>query len=278
MAWIKKGKIFRGRYGACNMSVADRKLTIFRGIVCGLIILLQANFLFAQTGSQPFAIVELFSSEGCSSCPPAEKLLSKISSDAKTNHRNIFCLEYHVDYWNRLGWKDPFSKNQFTMRQNNYSSVLHHSEIYTPQMIVNGETEFIGSDNSKADAAIDKAMKEPVKIQLTVKIDSVGNDSLYIQYVTSKADKNLSIHYAIVEDNLPSKINKGENAGKNLIHNNIVRTFYSNNLNDQSGAARIPLKGFSINRTSSLISFIQNKQTMKIIGAAKNNLDQFSEK
>src|SRR5882724_7074525 len=102
-------------------------------LLCVFIFLFNSNFLFAQIASQPFAVVELFSSEGCSSCPPAEKLLSRISSDAKANHKNIFCLEYHVDYWNHGGWKDPFSKNQFTMRQNTYSSTLHHAEIYTPQ-------------------------------------------------------------------------------------------------------------------------------------------------
>src|SRR6185436_2864866 len=92
--------------------------------------------LNAQTQKAPFgglgvAVVELFTSEGCSSCPPAEKVLSNILEDAEKNHKNIFCLEYHVDYWNRGGWKDPFSKNQFTMRQNSYTGSLQQRELYT---------------------------------------------------------------------------------------------------------------------------------------------------
>src|SRR6185369_290670 len=102
-------------------------------------------------------------------------LLSKISDEATANHKNIFCLEYHVDYWNRGGWKDPFSKNQFTMRQNNYSSVLHQRELFTPQMIVNGEDEFTGSDAAKANAAIDKALKASVKAELSITVDSIAN-------------------------------------------------------------------------------------------------------
>ncbi len=238
----------------------------------------KANFLFAQTASQPFAVVELFSSEGCSSCPPAEKLLSKISSDAKANHKNIFCLEYHVDYWNRAGWKDPFSKNQFTMRQNNYSSTLHHAEMYTPQMIVNGEAEFVGSDAGKANAAIDKALKASAKMNLSVSVDSLSNDSLYVHYVSSQADKNFSLHFALVESNLTSKISKGENSGKTLTHNNIVRIFYSVGLTNDSGISIIPLKGLTLNQNCTLISFVQHRQTMKIFAASQNTLASFSKK
>ena len=136
-----------------------------------------------------FAVVELFTSEGCSSCPPAEAVLSHIMEEATKNHKNIICLEYHVDYWNKIGWKDPFSKNQFTMRQSNYSSVLHQRDLYTPQMIVNGETEFVGSHADEADAAIDAALKTPAVTALEIGLDSTATDTLYLHYTSSKQIK-----------------------------------------------------------------------------------------
>jgi hypothetical protein len=246
----------------------------FLQVICLVTILLKTNFIVAQV-SQPFAVVELFTSEGCSSCPPAEKLLNRISSEAKTNQKNIFCLEYHVDYWDRAGWKDPFSKNQFTRRQNNYSGALQHKELYTPQMIVNGETEFVGFDAGKANAAIDKALKIPVGIRLSITVDSVSNDSAYVHYSSSQSDKNFSLHFVVVENGLTSKISKGENSGKTLTHDNMVRIFYSTGLNTNSGSVIIPLKGFSLNQKCSMISFAQHKQSMKILGVAKNNFDAF---
>ena len=87
---------------------------------------------------KPFAVVELFTSEGCHSCPPAEKVMADIKQNAEKNHKNIFCLEYHVDYWNRLGSKDPYSSFQYTNRQKNYTSALNEESMYTPMMLVNG--------------------------------------------------------------------------------------------------------------------------------------------
>ncbi len=242
------------------------------------VLLLSPDLLFAQALSQPFAVVELFTSEGCNSCPVAEKLLSKISHDAEVNHQNIFCLEYHVDYWDRLGWKDPFSKNQFTRRQNTYSGVLKQRELYTPQMIVNGKTEFTGSDAAKANATIDKALKISSYLRLTVKVDSIRNDSIYLDYSSSHMDKNISLHFAFVERNVASRITKGENAGKTLTHDNLVRIFYSIPLNTNRGTAAIPLKGFALNASCDLISFAQNKQSMEILAVEKKSFSGFLKK
>lgn len=232
-------------------------------------------FLFAQTTAQTFAVVELFTSEGCVSCPAADKLLSEIIEDAKKNQKNIFCLEYHVDYWNSGGWKDPFSKNQFTLRQNNYSSVLKQRELYTPQMIVNGETEFTGTLKDKANTAIGNALKTPAKYELSLKIDSVAEDSVYIQYESSESNKNFSLHFAIVERGLISKISKRENSGKTLTHDNVVRIFYSIELNSKNGSVKIPLKGFRANDKCNIIAFVQHKQTMKILAAAEIKFPDF---
>ena len=106
------------------------------------ILILLFFFSFFSNAQKPFAVVELFTSEGCSSCPPADILLSKTGIKSEKNGDNVFFLAYHVDYWNKGGWKDPFSKYQYTLRQENYSRVLPEKEMYTPQAIINGTNAF----------------------------------------------------------------------------------------------------------------------------------------
>src|SRR6478609_5145412 len=94
-----------------------------------------------------FALIELFTSEGCSSCPAAEEVLEEIQKNYSA--KNVLVLGYHVDYWNKLGWKDTFSNASFTQRQEYYSNIFRLNNIYTPQAVVNGEKEFLGSNKSK---------------------------------------------------------------------------------------------------------------------------------
>lgn len=236
-------------------------------------ILLLATLFFWEIGfsqaPKPFAVVELFTSEGCSSCPPAEKVLSDLQTDAKKNNKNIFCLEYHVDYWNRLGWKDPYSSFQYTLRQKNYTSVLNEESIYTPMMIVNGNESFTGSDEVKAKAAIAKALAQVESIHLKVTIDSTGRDTAFVSFQSSKTDKNFFIRIAITENQLVSKITKGENSGKTLTHDHVVRVFFSGEVGDGKGQLKIPLNKFVPKGDCELVAFIQHKQTMKILAAAR---------
>ncbi len=226
------------------------------------------KFSIAQ---KPFALVELFTSEGCSSCPPAEKVLSDIKTDAEKNHKNIFCLEYHVDYWNRLGWKDPFSSFQYTNRQKNYCSVLNEESIYTPMMIVNGTESFTGSNSEKAKSAIASALKDEPSIELIARIDSIMNDTAFVYCQSSKTDKNFFLRLVITQNKLVSKIGKGENSGKTLNHEGVLRVFFSSEMRNNSSQVKIPLKKFLPNKNCELIGFIQHKQTMKILAATAIN-------
>ncbi len=106
-----------------------------------------------------FAVLELFTSEGCSSCPPADELLAKIQKESEG--KSIYILAYHVDYWDRLGWKDMFSSADYSKRQTQYGQWLHKSSVYTPQLIVNGKAEFVGSSES--------AIREAIAAQLDLK-------------------------------------------------------------------------------------------------------------
>src|SRR5215475_2116304 len=113
--------------------------------------------------SQPIrpVIVELFTSEGCSSCPPADALLARLDQEKRIGNAEVIVLEEHVDYWDQLGWRDPFSGRQWTERQEDYAKVFGNEGVYTPQMVVDGRVEFVGSSESKARNAVVQAAQEP---------------------------------------------------------------------------------------------------------------------
>ena len=224
---------------------------------------------FFSNAQKPFALVELFTSEGCSSCPPADALFSKTGTNAEKTGQNIFLLAYHVDYWNRGGWKDPFSKYQFTLRQENYSRVLPEKEMYTPQAVVNGENSFTGSKEDKMNESIKQALVVIPKISLSTEKDSIANDTLYISYKISKSDLNYVLRLALTEDGLNSSVKHGENEGKNLHHDHVVKIFISLDTPGKTGQTKIPLMGNKLSEKNQLIAFVQYKQTMKILVAEK---------
>src|SRR6187397_2274822 len=133
-----------------------------------------------------FALIELFTSEGCSSCPAADVALEEIQK--KYNDKNVLILSYHVDYWNKLGWKDIFSDVSFTQRQEYYSNIFRLNNIYTPQAVVNGEKEFLGSNKSKLISSIEEQLNEksPVYIKLNVVQNAEGK--IDVQYSVEGAD------------------------------------------------------------------------------------------
>src|SRR6476659_11225578 len=125
---------------------------------------------------QSFAILELFTSEGCSSCPPADRLLPQLSS----TNASIIPLSFHVDYWDRYGWKDPFSNAAFTGRQGEYAKQFKLESIYTPQLVINGAYELVGSNKASAEEDIRKSLKEKALLQLTLDNMKKENDKLSV--------------------------------------------------------------------------------------------------
>ena len=129
-----------------------------------------------------FAVVELFTSEGCSSCPPADKLLGEIVANARENKKSVFALAFHVDYWDYIGWKDPYAKKAFSERQQRYAQTFRSNRIYTPQMVVNGTEEFVGSNRAKARANIESALKKSADFTLFLeKSSSKESNQLQIE-------------------------------------------------------------------------------------------------
>ena len=167
-----------------------------------------------------FAVIELFTSEGCSSCPPADKLLETI--DKEYAGKNVLVLSYHVDYWNKLGWKDEFSNAENTARQNYYANHFRLNSIYTPQAVVNGTIEFVGSDRNKMTNTIEQSKKINKTITLSASVD---NNKVMVDYKVNDQSGGESMLIALVQKQATTEVKRGENGGRKLHHINIVREF-----------------------------------------------------
>jgi hypothetical protein len=176
----------------------------------------------ANTGPTP-VLVELFTSEGCSSCPPADALLSRLGKTQPVREAEIIALEEHVDYWDQLGWKDPFSSEAATARQGEYGKAFGGREIYTPQMVVDGRAEFVGSSDDDALSTIRAASETP---KPAVRLSWQPGNRLEIhvdRLINASRDDSFQLFLIIAEDMLRSNVKRGENAGRALEHNGVVR-------------------------------------------------------
>ncbi|WP_295675892.1 thioredoxin family protein [uncultured Mucilaginibacter sp.] len=214
-----------------------------------------------------FAVVELFTSEGCSSCPPADALVAKIEKEDKD--LPVYILAYHVDYWNRLGWKDGFSSADYSKRQNEYAGYLHLQQIYTPQIIVNGKTEFVGSEESTLRNAIKTNLQAASPAQLSLGISAIEKGQAAIKYSAEGTDKNTVLLIAVLEKSAQTKVERGENGGRTLSHIQIVRKLQKVVLNAKNGEVNVSLpNGYDANGWE-IIGVLQNTLTGAITGAAK---------
>jgi hypothetical protein len=216
-----------------------------------------------------FAVVELFTSEGCSSCPPADEVMRKLVARAKDSRQAIYCLSFHVDYWNNLGWKDPYSEADYSRRQREYVESLGGSQVYTPQMIVNGAKEFLGSNQSKAKAAISTALAKPAESTLSLRIEGPSDaPKLAVAYRMAGVSAGAQLNLAIVERGLSQKVSRGENAGRLLKHDNVVRLFYALDVPASGeGVAEMNVPDSVRRQNASLIGYVQAKKTRAIVAA-----------
>lgn len=167
-------------------------------------------------------VVELFTSEGCSSCPPADNLLTGLATQTLVADAQVITLSEHVDYWDHQGWRDPFSNVDFTVRQTAYAQRGGVGDVYTPEMIVDGETAFIGSDYSAALRAIGKAASTP-KPPITLSWASAATPTMTIALDPNPLTAHASVVVAITEDGLRTAVLRGENAGHTLAYTSVTR-------------------------------------------------------
>jgi hypothetical protein len=176
----------------------------------------------AQSGGSPVPIVvELFTSEGCSSCPPADQLLADLVKTQPVPGALVIGLSEHVDYWDNLGWKDPFSSAAFTRRQSGYATLAGHADVYTPQMVINGGEAVVGSDRAAALAAIGRAAAKPAPVTIALTWKDTGHVETVIG--AHPASSVEQVYLAVTEDGLASSVKSGENAGHTLDHTGVTR-------------------------------------------------------
>jgi hypothetical protein len=228
------------------------------------------------TAARQVVVVELFTSEGCSSCPPADTLLKELSETQPVLGAQVVALEEHVDYWNQLGWADPFSSNQYSLRQSDYAASFKNNGVYTPQMVVDGSKEFVGSRGRAARATIEEAARQtktPVGLK-EIAGDRDGSTTIEIAIPASSEGngKQGEVWLAITESDLRSDVKAGENSGETLRHAPVVRTLRKvGDVRTQEGAnlrAGIKLEKKWKNENLAIVVFLAEKHNGNIFGAA----------
>lgn len=227
----------------------------------------------AQAGTDAVPVLaELFTSEGCNSCPPADMLLEVMMQEQPIKGVYIIALSEHVTYWDSQGWKDPFDSPQFTARQEQYGRRFNLDSVFTPQLIIDGAGEFVGSDKNKIESALIAAAKAP-KPALTVvatAADNVINASASGPGLL--AEKDAELMFALAEDHLSVDVKRGENANRTLKHSGVVRVLQSAGSVDAT-SKRVSFKLSPEWKRENLrvVGFVQSKKNRRIVsvGSAK---------
>ena len=205
------------------------------------------------------AVVELFTSEGCSSCPPADAVLADLAG-----RPDVVALSFHVDYWDELGWRDPFSSAWATARQRAYASGLD-GRVYTPEMVVGGTAAFVGSRRDEARTAIAAALGTPAPVTIALEARHSGTAVEASVSATGLEDGQV-VHVALVQREAESRVVRGENRGRTLRHAHVVRAFET--VAGGAGRATLPLPEGLDPSEALVVAFAQQGETGAIVGAA----------
>jgi len=236
-------------------------------------------------GPRTPVIVELFTSEGCSSCPPADALLARLDKIQPVPGAEVIALKQHVDYWNHLGWRDPYSSEQFSARQEGYARAFGNNGLYTPQMIVDGQTEFVGSQESRARQAIAQAARSPkAAVHLAWASNPEAGNAMPLEVRVEKlegamAGDTAEVFLAVTENNLHSEISSGENAGRKLDHTAVVRTLERIGIADPQAAAFAARRIIEISpgwkrENLRAVVFVQGSRSRRMLAAASTPFSQ----
>jgi len=247
--------------------------------------LLAATFTSGVARAQtPVVVVELFTSEGCSSCPPADQLLSRLETPRYGNAARakqvvmvspgveVITLGEHVDYWDELGWKDRFSSPLFSARQQDYGKAFHLESVYTPQIVVNGQKEVLGSDARAVQEAIRDAAGKPLA-QVAISMASPQTVTFSVSKLPAGSHE-ADILLAVTESGLVTPVFGGENNGRQLRHTAVVRSISRLGLADPkrpgeySAVAQLNLRPDWNRANLKLVLFVQDRVTRHILGAA----------
>ena len=231
-----------------------RPRTVASIVAASIAIAVGAAIAQQPLGPAP-VVVELFTSQGCSSCPPADALLSQLK-----NRPGVIPLGFHVDYWDHQGWRDAFSSRQWTQRQMMYVSSMHLQSAYTPQAVVNGSSQLVGSNQAAMESAIENASRQPVVGRVNVTAARKGSEITAI--VQADAPPSDDIVLAVFQDGVTTSIGGGENSGRTQTENGIVRMIRR----VQSGTVTLPVNAAW--KDVGVVVFLQDRETLKIGNAA----------
>jgi hypothetical protein len=230
-------------------------------------------------------VVELFTSEGCSSCPPADALLATLSKDQPVLGADVIAIEEHVDYWDGLGWKDPFSSPAWTRRQREYAAAFRNGSVYTPQMVVDGQAEFVGSRKRQSEQEI-SAEARRTKTEVIVTSNRSGAEetprfSVRVGKLMGGTSGDFAeIWLGVAENNLESEVRGGENAGEHLRHSSVLRTLAKIGVAEAgkdesfSGNPLVRLDHAWKPENTRVIVFVQERKSRKILGASEADLSR----
>lgn len=219
----------------------------------------------AQSGRAPI-LVELFTSEGCSDCPPADLFLGILDSKQPVPGAQLIVLEEHVDYWDDQGWRDPFSTHALTLRQDNYVYRMRLASPYTPEMVVDGAYQFVGSDRGSAAKALESARSSP-KIEVRITSLKRENNQSVLHVDTDVLPVKADVLVAVAADHAESQVLRGENGGRHLEHVAIVKSIDKVGKAEKGQAFSKDVSVKGLTQISRVIVFLQEPNQGKILGA-----------
>ena len=219
----------------------------------------------APSGPTPI-VVELFTAEGCSDCPPADAFLRMLDSKQPLPGALLIVLEEHVDYWDDQGWRDPFSSHALTLRQNNYVDLMRLASPYTPQMVVDGAYQFVGSDRGRASKALESARSKP-KTGVRITSPKLENGKTILHVDTDVLPVKADVLVAVAADHAESQVLRGENGGRHLEHVAIVKSIEKVGKAEKGQAFSKDVNVKTHTPVSRVIVFLQEPNQGKILGA-----------
>lgn len=221
--------------------------------VCAAIALILPIVIAPAAPAGPRAVVELFTSQGCSSCPDADRVVGELARDP-----SVIALSLPVDYWDYLGWKDTLADARFTARQRAYSAQRGDREIYTPQLIVNGQQQVVGSDRAEIDRAIRASAQQSDAMSVPVALSREGNE-LKVTVPQGQSGVSGEVWVCSIARAVPITIGRGENRGRSVTYHNVVRNWFK--LGDWHGQPahwNVPLENLAGEGVDGAVVFVQN--------------------
>lgn len=234
--------------------------TMLRRLLLCAAVFLGGGFHAAAESAHPLTVVELFTSQGCASCPPADAHLGELSRLPESE--GILALSFHVDYWNNLGWSDPWSSAENTRRQRAYAKAMKQRYVYTPQMVVQGRLHATGSDRNAVRGHIEAARALP-----RIAVTAIPGDGGAVVDLPAAPGRVQAVVYMVVYDRrLETAVERGENAGKTVTNYNVVRRL-TRIASWNGGGVRLSLP--PLNGGDGGAVLVQSRQTGAILGAAR---------